>query len=183
MPLSLFSFCHFQIIRLLRAQPRVFAALVMSLIALTGAGAGYMTQWQQFNLATQELRALQANAKPPGAALLSDKPARQVPSDLPVFESASLMKALSRIAGQIKLPLNEISYALDDNTSQPFLRYHVTLTVTSAYPVIRRFVDELHVGLPNVTLDAISCARADIAAANLTCDLVFSAFFRKDALG
>jgi hypothetical protein len=180
---QVFSFCHFHLLRLLRAQPGVFAALSISSLFVIGGSLVYLQQWQSFNNTTLELAELRANKSQALAKAHVDVNANHIPLALPGFQSAALVNTFHQLAQENKFPLNEVSYALDDSANQPYLRYRVTLTVASTYPVIRRFVDQIGTHLPNVALDAISCAREDIAIVELNCDLVFSAIFAKDGLG
>jgi hypothetical protein len=52
---------------------------------------------------------------------------------------------LNDAAESSKLSLDEISFSLDENANQPYLRYHATLTVSSGYPAIRRFLDQVRI--------------------------------------
>jgi Tfp pilus assembly protein PilO len=175
-----FFFCRFHVFRLLRAQPGVFGALIFSSILVVLASVMYLQQWQQVNLQAQQLSELSAQAKQQATVTLL-APVAQASFDFPVFHSAKLVDAMTQLAAESKLPINEVSYGLDDNANQPYLRYRVSLTVISTYPSIRHFVDQISVTLPHVALDMISCGREGISAAQLKCELVFSAIFRKEA--
>jgi hypothetical protein len=94
-----------------------------------------------------------------------------------------LLQALNSAAESTKLSLDEISFAMDDNVTQPYLQYHATLTVTSNYPAIRRFLVRVQKARSEVSLDSIVCTRDDVTTVDLTCDLALSAFYRKDAHG
>jgi hypothetical protein len=98
---------------------------------------------------------------------------------LTAFENTQLVDVLNRVAEESKLSLDEVSFVLDENANQPYLRYRATLTVSSTYPTIRRFLDQVRTSQPDISLDSITCTRDDIATVELTCDLVLSAFYRK----
>ncbi|MBA5689981.1 hypothetical protein [Rugamonas apoptosis] len=102
---------------------------------------------------------------------------------LPWFESATLAQQFNRAATAAGLPVDEVGYVLEEGADQPFIRYRVSMTVSASYPAIRRFVDNIGATLSHVDLDAISCTRPDIMVVPLTCELAFSAFFRKDGHG
>lgn len=106
-----------------------------------------------------------------------------LPVDLPQFFSARFVDTLNEVATDAKFSLDEVSYELDDNISQPYLRYRAVLTLSASYPAIRQFVAHLSTRLQNVDLDAVNCTRGDIGKTALTCDLTFSAFFRKGSNG
>lgn len=103
--------------------------------------------------------------------------------DLPAFSSASLTANFHAVAADVKLPLDEVSYTLDSSATQPFLRYRVTLSVKTGYPEIRKFVAALIAELPNVALDSVRCGKEDVVATVLSCQLGFSAFYRKGGHG
>lgn len=174
------SFCRFHLFRLLRAQPGLFAALTIISLATVFSVLGYIQQWQQADSAEFQLSELRAKVKQTQSELISAEALTHAPLALPVFNSAQLVHRFHQLAAENKLPLGEISYSLDDSANQPYLRYRVTLTVSTSYPVIRHFVDQISAALPHVALDTISCAREDIGVVNLNCDLVFSAIFKKD---
>lgn len=102
---------------------------------------------------------------------------------LPWFQNTQLVEQLHRVAHGADLPVDEVSYALEEGKEQPYLRYRITMTVSASYPAIKQFADELTSSMSHIDLDSISCRRADISVALLTCELAFSAFFRKDGDG
>ncbi|HSY26640.1 MAG TPA: hypothetical protein VK832_03970 [Burkholderiaceae bacterium] len=102
---------------------------------------------------------------------------------LPAFNNTQLVEVLNDAAESSKLSLDEISFSLDENANQPYLRYHATLTVSSGYPAIRRFLDQVRLKQPEMSLDSITCTRDDITTVELACDLALSAFYRKEAHG
>lgn len=104
-------------------------------------------------------------------------------ADLPRFEPNKLVEAINRLAANTKLPIDEVSFVLEDVRNQPYVRYRATLSVSSRYPAIRHFLDALQADQPQVALDGISCERDDIAAADTTCDVTLSAFYRRQDHG
>lgn len=109
-------------------------------------------------------------------------PERELPR-LPAFSSAELVTEFHTISAEVKLPLDEVSYSLDNTVSQPYLRYRVTLGVKTGYSEIRKFVAALLGAMDNVELDSIRCAREAAVSATLSCELTFSAFYRKGMHG
>ncbi len=103
----------------------------------------------------------------------------QQKTDLPEFDSAGFVRALSQVAEKTFLPINEVSFALENADNQPFMRYRVKLSVSSDYPVIRHFIDLFRSEWPHISLDAIVCKREKVTETNPSCELAFSAFYRK----
>ncbi|MES2069882.1 MAG: hypothetical protein V4488_06010 [Pseudomonadota bacterium] len=170
---------HFR--RLLQTRPRFVASLAIAvlaflIVALAAAQVGYtrLSSEDALQLAIQQTKILKK--KPPTAS-------PQAQADLPRFDSAQLVDVLHQVADEVKLPVDEISYALEDNSNQAYLRYRVTLSVTASYPVIRKFADRFQGQAPHVSLDTISCAREAVTAAALSCDLGLSAFYQKAVHG
>jgi Tfp pilus assembly protein PilO len=171
---------QFHLRRLLRAQPGVFSAILLSGFVLVLALAMYIQQWHSADAAKQEWRSLNEHFREKG------HPGNQGSEGQPVlkaFNNTQLVDVLNRVAEEAKLSLDEVSFVLDENDNQPYLRYHATLTVSAAYPAIRRFLDQVRAVQPDVSLDTITCTRDDIATVDLTCDLVLSAFYRKTGHG
>jgi hypothetical protein len=180
MPAPLLHQAQFHLRRWFSQRPRFVIALGLSLALLILTLLAAAQQWQSHADAQAELQSALASTKAPR----QPSPALpQTHAALPSFDSAHLVEALHTIAGDTKLPVDEISYALEDSDNQPYLRYRVTLTATASYPTIRQFTDSLRQQAAYVSLDTISCSREDIAAAALSCDLGFSAFYRKPARG
>ncbi|MBV8636244.1 MAG: hypothetical protein JO002_17250 [Burkholderiaceae bacterium] len=178
-----FLFLRFHFRRLYASQPWMLSGLLIALLALAGMA---LAHWHTAELLAAEAYGnalLQSRAK---AVLANgDKDVRATPSApmLPWFQGADLIAELGRIADSAAVPVDEVGYALDEGANQPYMRYRVTMTVVATYPAVRRFVRGVPATLSNVDLDAISCKRSDITVAALSCDLVFSAFFRKDGHG
>ncbi len=180
---GMFAFCRFHLLRLFHAQPVLSLAVLSNGVALLAALLVWMTETHALASAQQQLlqlrgQSLRAEAAQHAAPLV--KPSVPV---LPWLDSANLVGQFSHIADDAKLPFDEVAYVLEEGGNQPYLRYRVTLTVSAAYPVIRRFVDDVAATLANVDLDTIACQRADVAMPVLSCELAFSAFFRKDGHG
>ena len=173
---SLFHLAAFR-----RNQPVVFAFAVGAGLVLLVAALLYLFQWKSAREMRRELRELQARS-----VIVAVPAAAQEPTDavvLPIFDGGALVDALHLVANNTSLPLDEINYDLEDATAKPYLRYRVTLSVTSNYPQVRHFVDELGMSLSNVIVDSISCTREDIKQTALSCDLSFSLFYRKGEHG
>lgn len=132
--------------------------------------------------AAQELADIAASHKADSVIPVVASAVRLNVPELPVFSSSELTADFHAISADVKLPVDEVRYSLDSSASQPYLRYRVTLVVKTGYPEIRKFAAALVTALPNVALDSVRCGRED-AAANLSCQLVFSAFYRKDGRG
>lgn len=156
-------------------------ALTGAVLALLAVAGFWLVSADMRRDAAAELGAFAMHkAAAPAAAQQTSAPAD---IDLPVFSSARLTADFHAVAADTKLPVDEVSYALDSNVNQPYKRYRVTLAVKTRYPEIRKFVAALTNALPNVVLDAVRCGREDIAVSTLSCELSFSAFYRKSAHG
>jgi hypothetical protein len=176
------SFCRFHAVRLFHAHPVLSLAGVASAVVLVTSFSFLMREMHESAAMQDQLDSLVASsrrhipaARPTGIA--------QPTQNLPWFQSSSLLDDFSRIAEHAKLPLDEVGYVLEESANRPYMRYRITMTVAANYPSIRQFVTEVSSTLKNVDLDSISCNRADIAVAPLTCELAFSAFFRMDQHG
>lgn len=168
---------HFR--RYIRAQPITALCLGTAVFLATLSAALWWGQIQRGQVLRDDLNALRLQWKTaPAVAKKSD----EVPL-LPIFRSSELVGALQHAGTGSGLAMNEISYSLDASAAQPYLRYQVSLSVVGAYPVVRRFIDDIVLGMPNLVLDSITCSRDDIAAARPVCDLSFSSFYRKDING
>lgn len=168
---------------MMRAQPFAMAALGLSVVLAVIAALCLVAQIQRADAARDRLAALQAKAPPMQEARSSVPDTSLAALDLPAFESAQLVKVLNETATDSGLVLDEVSYSLEDNTNQPFLRYRVTMSLNAAYPLIRRLTEQLNANVPHLTLDAINCSRKDVVVAELNCDVIMSGFFQKGARG
>jgi hypothetical protein len=161
-------------LRLYRAQPRVFIALAASGLALLLAIGVWVVQWQKADEAEQAEQAMRLAGLRKALPGVAFGPVAR--AQLPAFNSAELVSALNQVADAARLPIDEVTFTLDNTAKQPYLRYRFTLTAAASYPVIRRFVDRFGHELAHVSLDAIACTRDNVAKPGLTCDL---AFYRK----
>lgn len=166
--------------RLFQAQPIALTALLAACVFFICALAAYAQQSRSVESAEAEWRSLnkKTNTLANPGIQTSD-----VKLTLPAFDNTQLVVALNTAAETSKLSLDEVSFLLDENANQPYLRYRATLTVSSAYPAIRRFLNQVRSQQPDVLLDSITCSRDDITTVELTCDLALSAFYRKEAHG
>ncbi|MYM27949.1 hypothetical protein GTP58_06405 [Duganella sp. CY15W] len=172
------SFVRFYTRKLVQAAPASFVACCIAGLALLLALASVALGTQHLAQHRLELTELRSKARTPVSTPYT--PASLAPN-LPWFDNAKLVEQLGKVAGENNLPIDEVGYVLEDGTQHPYLRYRITLSVTAAYPAIRQFADDVSSSLPHVDLDSISCTRSDIAVVAPTCELAFSAFFRKDA--
>lgn len=177
-----FSFFAFHVRRVLRDHPVGGAAMAAATAVVALSAIVLFAKVQHRQQATAELAELLAAAR----SAQMPPPVARAPSSLtrlPQFSSAELVDTVNQIAADLSLPVDEISYKLEDGPSTPYLRYRFTLSTKASYPLMRRFVDGMAMNLPHSILDSISCSREDIAAAALSCDLAFSAFFHKEGRG
>ncbi|MBJ7311479.1 hypothetical protein [Rugamonas violacea] len=180
---GMFAFCRFHLLRLFHAQPVLSLVVMFNGVAALAALLIWMGETHAVASAQQQLLQLRGQSQRLEAGQRAAPPAKPIAPVLPWFDSASLVGQFSHIAGEAKLPLDEVAYVLEEGGNQPYLRYRVTMTVSAAYPVIRRFADDVAATASNVDLDTIACQRADVSTPVLSCELAFSAFFRKDGHG
>lgn len=177
------SLLKFHFLRVLRAQP-VSAALALAAAMFLAIGAGaWLVASRQLGSANLQLAQLRAQSVKPASESRMAHAATDAKSALPWFQSAQLSDQLRRVADDAGVPYDEVVYSLEEDVQQPFLRYRINMTVAGGYPAVRRFVDGVSATMTNTELDGISCKRADIVTVPLTCELAFSAFFRKDVHG
>lgn len=166
---------------MVRVAPIAVGVLALCIVLTAIAAMALATQATRAHAAQTRLTELRAKAQPSQAP----KPPASSPSlaalDLPPFDSAGLVTILNETATDSGLVLDEVSYSLDANASLPYLRYRITMTLNSSYPLVRRLTEQLNAHVPNLTLDAITCSRKDVSVAELNCDVVMSGFFRKGA--
>lgn len=180
---GMFAFCRFHLLRLFHAQPVLSLVVISAATGLLAASLVWLAETQALASARQQLLQLRGQSSRVEAAQHAAPPAKSIVPVLPWFDSANLVGQFSHVADDAKLPFDEVAYVLEEGGNQPYLRYRVTMTVSAAYPVIRRFADDVAATLSNVDLDTIACQRADVATPVLSCELAFSAFFRKDGHG
>jgi hypothetical protein len=173
------SYLYFNALLLWRTQPIAVVVSLFSVGALALAWMALVQQWAAAESVRNEWREIDKRVR------ISERSLQVASSEpsLPAFSGNQFVNALYRISTDSKLPLDEVVFALDDNGNQPYLRYRATLAVTATFPVIRAFIVQLHGVNPDVSLDAVSCARADIATEPLSCELTLSAFYRRPAAG
>lgn len=164
--------------QLFRAAPASFVVCCAALAAAVLLACVYLAGARQLAGRQNELAVLR---RLPVANLPAVQGSSSPALSLPWFDSARLVEQLGVVAAETKLPIDEIGFVLEQSAQQPYLRYRVTLSVTAAYPAVRQFVDDVTSTMRHVELDSIGCVRADIALPAPTCELAFSAFFRKDA--
>ncbi|MYM67703.1 hypothetical protein GTP45_12775 [Pseudoduganella sp. FT55W] len=160
------------------------AATLVAALAIVSAicAVSWLMAAERQRTAAEELRALSLLVAKPAAAPAMVA-ASSIERDLPIFSSASLTADFHALAADVKLPLDEVSYTLDSSANQPFLRYRVTLSVKTGYPEIRKFVAAMMAEFSNVTLDNVRCSKENAVATLLSCQLGFSAFYRKAGHG
>jgi hypothetical protein len=178
---SFFPFLRFHIVRMLRAQPVAMGFVVLSIALAAVAAMALAGQMRRVSAANAVLA--QWQAKPAQVAHAAAPTVSAAALDLPPFQSARVVTILNETASDSGLKLDEVTYSLDDNASQPYLRYRITMTLNASYPLIRRLAEQLNANVPYLTLDAISCSRKDIGVAELSCDMVMSGFFQKASHG
>jgi hypothetical protein len=110
-------------------------------------------------------------------------PSHPVLPPLPSFNSAEVAAQFHENAKAAGLADDEVGYALEAPLGQPYQRYRIRFPVKADYPKIRRFIAGLSADMPYVALDGLRCTRENTTAAELVCDLNFSAFFRLDRNG
>ncbi len=180
---SFSSVLRFHVTRLFRLQPAVLLSLACAVVFLLIAAIVCLYQWRAVLAANERWEELRSTSKQKQAAENLNVSQEVASVVLPKFHSGQLVSSLNHFAADNKLALEEVVYTLDESTSQPYLRYRINMSVTSSYPVVRRFAMRLNSKMPTVVLDAINCSREDIAIAALKCDLSFSAFFQKEVHG
>jgi hypothetical protein len=102
---------------------------------------------------------------------------------LGAFKASHLLSLLHQSAAASDLHLDEVNLSLDDSGNQPFIRYKAAFGVTARYASLRHFTAFALSRSKDITLDAVSCTRADIGIADIQCELEFSDIYRRDANG
>lgn len=182
MPSPLLPFLRFHAQRLLREHPIASFVLATCIIFATVAAAVLVSQTRRAAAAKSELATLTAGFSAPRVTGLHSY-ARPLVPQLPKFQSSELVTVLNETAAESDLILDEVTYSLDDNVRQPYLRYRITMTLHASYPLIRRLAEQLSVKVPHLTLDAIDCSRKDVVVAELSCDMTMSGFFSRGRHG
>jgi len=177
---ELVLYLRFHLRRQWQMQPLALVALTVSVFAIAGTIAIYSHAKNEKVAADSEWRALDERTQKLRNA---EQSRSEQPPVLPVFRSKHLVEVIGRTAESMKMPLEEIQFSLEDNGNQPYLRYRATLTVSSSYSVVRDFLALLHEEVAGISIDTISCARADIGVSELTCDIAVSAFYQRSDRG
>jgi hypothetical protein len=180
-PMSILQFpaVAFQARRLIRTQPWLCLALAGSCVLCIGAGAALL----RVHVLMDEARRMQAEL------VVGNRAKAGLPKVVPVeialrpFDSAEAVSSLAQVAAESGVSLNEVSFTLEEGANLPFLRYRSTMTVSANYLAVRRFVDRAHAQLTDVSLDTLSCARENIAATTLKCELAFTSYYRAPSHG
>lgn len=79
--------------------------------------------------------------------------------------------------------MDEVSYSLDDNANQPYLRYRATMTVEGDYAAIRQLAAQIAKAPGSLSLDTLHCSREDIDIKPLSCELGISGFYARGGRG
>lgn len=180
-PVMLSKFA-FQLRRLARARPALSIATGVSALLFAGAAASVWELRQAKADALALINSLQRTAQVSSVQPPVDLKVI-VPISLQPFNSAQMVQVFNDVAEKTSVPLNEVSFTLDEGSAQPFMRYRASFAVQAKYPAIRRFIDSVHSELHDVSLDSIACTRETLEAQFLKCDLVFSAFYAKEISG
>lgn len=158
---------------------RLFEATTIGVVACSTVAALF------FWITAPDVTAVSAAGLPnPHAVSKQTSSPISLPSEtpqLPGFNSAKVAAQFHENAHAVGLASEEVGYTLDSPPGQPYQRYRIRFPVKADYARIRRFVAALAADMPHLALDGINCTRENTAAALLTCDLVFSAFFRLDS--
>lgn len=180
MPSSPIAVTRFYFLRWYRAQPVLLAATgLLLLLCLILSGLLLQTlllQEQAKNTLHETIGDLERTHFERANAEASLAP----PIQLPVFVSSSLVSTLNSVATEMQVQLDEVSYTLEERTDRPFFRYQITFATLTRYPILKTMIQKLQIAAPHVLLDSVSCAREDIIMSELQCDLVFSAYFKKN---
>lgn len=162
--------------------PVMLFAVASSLAVV--AACWVFSQWQTLNSANSRLGEAFIESKRSRTADAGVKVrASAAPLDLPPFDSAQMVAQLNEAAKDAGLSLDKVAYVLEENSSQPYLRYRITMSSTMRYPVVRSFIEQMDGSIPHLSFDAIACARKGISIVELSCDLMMSGFYRKRSSG
>lgn len=166
----------FYLLKLWRWQPVAVTVMGGALLAAAVSAIVLAYAAETLGAARADVQRLRPHNAAPAVVATS------VPSagaDLPAFDSAAFTAEFHSIAKDVGLSTDELVYVLENSAAQPFQRYRITLEVKSGYPEVRKFMAALNSAQPHVVLDSLRCRREDAMTASLTCQMAFSAFFRK----
>jgi hypothetical protein len=166
---------QFRAKRLLRIHSGFCLALGLSLLGSLGALMAYSTALVALSDANEDQRELEVAPIPITVAVTSSS--YGVP--LRPFSSAAVVQSLNDAASTSNLSVDDVTFSFEETPAQPYLRYRASLTIAGNYLSTRRFVELVRTTLTDVSLDSFSCTRKDIRDTGLTCDVTFSAFYRK----
>lgn len=173
------SSIRFHSLRCYRTRP-LFSLLIASLLVLCVSLTGiYAKLWIERDLPKQQLREAIAKIEQIKQERKQAETLAQPLIQLPGFDSAKLVQTLNAVASDMQVGLEEVSYVLDDNANQAYLRYRISFGVLSRYPVLKKMISHMQEQSPHILLDGISCSREDIISIDLHCELVLSAYFNK----
>jgi len=177
---NVLSWFRFHVSRQMRRRPFALPFGTVLLAACLVAGICLLSLARHGTTARRDIAIANHALGQPAAVSVSQSSGSV---DLPRFEPNKLVETINQMATNTKLPLDEVSFVLEDNHTLPYLRYRFTLSVSARYPAIRHFIDALQADQPQVVLDAISCERDDIASTDTSCDVNLSAFYRRQDHG
>jgi len=167
--------------RFVLTRPRHAAAFALSLLVpLAAAGSYWQQKKQAAALAHAAIELKQAIDRAPAASKVVSDTAKPA---LPAFVSAEFVAALDQLSESSKLPMDEVSYSLDDNANLPYLRYRATMTVEGDYAAIRQLVAHISGAQGSLSLDTLHCSREDIDVKPLSCELGISGFYARGGHG
>jgi hypothetical protein len=180
MQFPLLPFLAFHVRRIRTTQPVLFVTLILSIVAFVGALCASLTMAAAGNEALARYHALKvAPAKAP-------TPVDVLPErgeTLRPFSSAQMVTALNEVGARVGVVVNELTFTFDEGKTEPFSRYRASMTLNANYLAVRRYVDQVRADIPDTSLDSISCTRKGIEDAVVTCELAFTAFFKKEERG
>jgi hypothetical protein len=172
-----YSYLWFHIRRLYYSHGAAF----ISALALTGcallACAGWALEATQLARAQAELDKLTAQQTHTPLRRSSTLPL------LPALNTVSLVVAIREAATATKINPRDITYTLENQSGQPYIRYQARLSVDAAYPSIRQFVQNIVDNESYTSLDAITCERIELKGSGPVCDITISAFYKRDSDG
>ena len=172
---NVFSRCYFRLSRFYEDAPAPLIALGLGIVSIAIALGGVIVENGEIDRMSHELA--RAGRLPLHSVRTPARPSAIV--TLPQFSGAALVQGINNVAQEMAIPFDEASYVLDSSATIPYKKYRVTLKTMAGYAEIRRFIPALSAELPHLGLDSIHCARPDLAAAALSCELAFSAFYSK----
>jgi hypothetical protein len=180
MQFPLLPFLAFHLRRFRSTQPVLFVTLGLSILAFVIALCASLTMVAAGNEALSRYDSMKATpAKSPTA--VDTLPERG--ETLRPFNSAQMVTALNEVGARIGVAVNELTFTFDEGKTEPFIRYRASMTLNANYLAVRRYVDQVHADIPDTSLDSISCTRKGIDDALVTCELAFTAFFKKEERG